>query len=60
MFICHIFINLSHVMVMVFRILAIMSDDDLDLQCIDQQTFAGDELTNIQKKTRHRAINSIY
>ena len=30
-------------MVIVFRILGIMSDDDLDLQCIDQQTFAGDE-----------------
>ena len=34
-------INLSHVMV--FRVLGIMSDDDLDLQCSDQQTIAGDE-----------------
>ena len=30
-------------MVMVFRILGIMSDDVLDLQCIDQQTIAADE-----------------
>ena len=43
MVICHIFINLSHVMVMVFRILGIKSDDDMDLQCIDQQRIAGDE-----------------
>ena len=48
MVICHIFIDLSHVMVMVFRNLDIMSVDDLDLQCIDQQIIA---LTNIQKKT---------
>ena len=43
MFICHVFINLSHVMVMVLRILGIRSDDDLDWQCVDQQTIAGDE-----------------
>ena len=41
-------INLSQVMVMVFRVLGIMSDDDLDLQCIDQQQLL---VTNIQKKT---------
>ena len=43
MFICHVFINLSHVMVMVLRILGTRSDDDLDWQCVDQQTIAGDE-----------------